>query len=83
KLIENGHIYIAQPPLFRIDICKSTFYALDENERDTILTKNYKLPGKVNIMRFKGLGEMNTAQLRESAMDVSSRRLLQLTISDV
>ncbi|AVC43689.1 DNA topoisomerase IV subunit B [Francisella tularensis subsp. novicida] len=83
KLIENGHIYIAQPPLFRIDIGKSTFYALDENERDAILAKNSKLPGKVNIMRFKGLGEMNPAQLRESAMNVSSRRLLQLTISDV
>ncbi|MDE4984559.1 DNA topoisomerase IV subunit B, partial [Francisella tularensis subsp. holarctica] len=65
KRIENGHIYIAQPPLFRIYIGKSTFYALDENERDTILTKNSILPGKVNIMRFKGLGEMNPAQLRE------------------
>ncbi|AJI74697.1 DNA topoisomerase IV, B subunit [Francisella philomiragia subsp. philomiragia ATCC 25015] len=82
KLIEYGHIYIAQPPLFRIDIGKNTFYALDENEKEKILAENTKLTGKINIMRFKGLGEMNPIQLRESAMDVSSRRLLQLTISN-
>ncbi|MEY8701846.1 DNA topoisomerase IV subunit B [Francisella philomiragia] len=82
KLIEYGHIYIAQPPLFRIDIGKNTFYALDENEKEKILAENSKLTGKINIMRFKGLGEMNPIQLRESAMDVSSRRLLQLTISN-
>ncbi|GMN89213.1 DNA topoisomerase IV subunit B [Francisella sciaenopsi] len=82
KLIEYGHIYIAQPPLFRIDIGKNTFYALDENEKEKILAENAKLTSKINIMRFKGLGEMNPIQLRESAMDVSSRRLLQLTISN-
>ncbi|MFT4694550.1 MAG: topoisomerase-4 subunit B [Francisella sp.] len=83
KLIELGHIYIAQPPLFRIDIGKSTFYALDEYEKENILKENVKLTGKINIMRFKGLGEMNPPQLRESAMAVSSRRLLQLTLSNV
>ncbi len=82
KLIEYGHIYIAQPPLFRIDIGKNTFYALDKNEKEKILAENAKLTGKINIMRFKGLGEMNPIQLRESAMDVSSRRLLQLAISN-
>ena len=83
KLIENGNIYIAQPPLFRIDIGKSTFYALDEYEKENILKENTKLTGKINIMRFKGLGEMNPPQLRESAMAISSRRLLQLTLSNI
>ncbi|AJC48215.1 DNA topoisomerase IV subunit B [Allofrancisella guangzhouensis] len=82
KLIENGHVYIAQPPLFRIDIGKNTFYALDEYERDSIISKHAKTNYKVNIMRFKGLGEMNPTQLRESTMDISSRRLIQLTISN-
>ena len=71
---------LLKPPLFRVDIGKSTFYALDECEKENILKENSKLTGKINIMRFKGLGEMNPPQLRESAMDVSSRRLLQLTL---
>ncbi|MFC4892424.1 DNA topoisomerase IV subunit B [Pseudofrancisella aestuarii] len=80
KLIENGHIYIAKPPLFRIDIGKKTFYAIDEFEKDAILNQHAKNL-KANIMRFKGLGEMNPSQLRESTMDITSRKLVQLTLA--
>ncbi|APC97606.1 DNA topoisomerase IV subunit B [Francisella frigiditurris] len=80
KLIENGHIYIAKPPLFRIDIGKKTFYAIDEFEKDAILNQHGKNL-KANIMRFKGLGEMNPSQLRESTMDITSRKLVQLTLA--
>ena len=83
KLIKNGNIYIAQPPLFRIDIGKKTIYALDEYERDLFLKDNSNLTGKVNIMRFKGLGEMNPTQLRESTMNIDSRKLVQLTIENI
>ena len=82
KLIQNGNIYIAQPPLFRIDIAKNTFYALDEVEKESIIKKHSKSNSKINIMRFKGLGEMNPSQLRESTMDISSRKLIQLTLSE-
>jgi len=82
KVVSEGHIYVAMPPLFRIDIGKEVFYALDEVEKDQVLTKiktdNKK--GSVNIQRFKGLGEMNPSQLRETTMNPASRRLVQLTI---
>lgn len=83
-LVEKGHIYIAMPPLFRIDIGKEVFYALDEAEKsgilDRIAAENKK--GKVQVTRFKGLGEMNPLQLRETTMDPNTRRLVQLTIDD-
>jgi len=83
-LIERGHLFVAMPPLFRIDIGKQVFYALDESEKEAILSKikKDKLRGTVNVQRFKGLGEMNPSQLRETTMNIDSRRLVQLTIGD-
>ena len=81
-LVENGHIYVAKPPLYRIDIAKDKFYALDEAERDGIIDRltAEKRKGKLIVTRFKGLGEMNPLQLRESAIAPETRRLAQLTI---
>jgi topoisomerase-4 subunit B len=82
-LVEKGHVYVAKPPLYRIDIAKDKFYALDEAERDGILDRitAEKRKGKVSVTRFKGLGEMNPMQLRESAIAPETRRLAQLTIA--
>jgi len=81
-LVEAGHIYVAMPPLFRIDYGKEVYYALDEAEKqgiiDRIVAENKR--GKPNIVRFKGLGEMNPIQLRETTMDPDTRRLIQLTL---
>ncbi len=83
-LVEKGHIYIAMPPLFRIDIGKEVFYALDEAEKQGILDRlaDVNKKGKIQVTRFKGLGEMNPPQLRETTMDPNTRRLVQLTIDD-
>ncbi len=81
-LVSAGHIYIAMPPLFRIDVGKETYYALDEAEKNGVLDRiaAEKKRGKVNVMRFKGLGEMNPLQLRETTLCPDTRRLVQLTI---
>lgn len=83
-LVEQGHIHVAMPPLYRIDIGKDVYYALDEEEKNGILDRIQaeKKRGKVNVQRFKGLGEMNPLQLRETTMDPNTRRLVQLTIDD-
>ena len=72
------------PPLYRIDVGKTVFYALDDEEKQNVLVQieKDKLRGKVNVQRFKGLGEMNPGQLRETTMAPSTRRLVQLGVQD-
>ncbi|MFP3013713.1 MAG: DNA topoisomerase IV subunit B [Arsenophonus sp. NC-XBC3-MAG3] len=81
-LVKAGHIYIAMPPLYRIDLGKEVYYALDEGEKTAVLDRLSYKRGKPNVQRFKGLGEMNPAQLRETTLDLNTRRLIQLIIND-
>ena len=81
-LVESGHVYVAMPPLYRIDVGKEVFYALDDAEKKGTLDRiaAEKRKGKVSVQRFKGLGEMNPLQLRETTIAPVTRRLVQLTI---
>jgi topoisomerase-4 subunit B len=82
ELVLAGHVYVAMPPLYRIDVGKEVSYALDDSERQGILDRidAEKIKGKVTVTRFKGLGEMNPPQLRETTMNRDTRRLVQLTL---
>ena len=81
-LVREGHVFVAMPPLFRVDVGRQMFYCLDEAERDALLERieREKMKGAVSVTRFKGLGEMNPAQLRESTIHPDTRRLVQLTV---
>jgi len=83
-LVKAGNIFVAMPPLFRVDVGKQVFYALDEEEKRILLERieKEKMRGQVNVTRFKGLGEMNPSQLRESTIHPDTRRLVQLTVDD-
>ncbi|BBL73359.1 DNA topoisomerase IV subunit B [Methylomagnum ishizawai] len=84
-LVAAGHVFVAMPPLYRIDVGKQVYYALDESEKKGVLDRieAEKIKGKINVQRFKGLGEMNPAQLRETTMNPDTRRLVQLTLEEL
>ncbi len=83
-LVNEGHVYVAMPPLYRIDVGKEVYYALDEDEKQGVLDRleAEKKRGKPDVQRFKGLGEMNPMQLRETTMAEDTRRLVQLVVDD-
>ena len=84
SLVEAGHVYVALPPLFRIDIGKQVFYALDEAEKQGVIERieAEKIRGKVSVSRFKGLGEMNPMQLRVTTLAPDTRRLIRLVVTE-
>jgi DNA gyrase subunit B len=81
-LIDQGHVYLAQPPLYRIDIGKQTYWALDDLHKERILRDHAKGNAKPNIMRFKGLGEMNPDMLKSTTLDPKTRQALRVTVKD-
>jgi len=83
-LVSAGHVYVAMPPLYRIDVGKQVFYALDDEEKQGVLDRVEagKVKGKLSVTRFKGLGEMSALQLRETTMAPETRRLVQLTVAE-
>jgi DNA gyrase subunit B/topoisomerase-4 subunit B len=82
QLIDAGHVYIGQPPLFRIDIGKQTYWALDEDHREELLKEHGKSNSRPVITRFKGLGEMNPDTLKQTTLDPKTRSALRIRVED-
>jgi len=78
QLILDGHLFLAVPPLYKLNISNKTFYAIDENEKNKLIKENKK--SKIEISRFKGLGEMMASQLKETTMDIQTRKLIKVTL---
>lgn len=81
-LIENGHVYAAQPPLFRVKQGKEMYYTYSDSEQEALLAKLRKKSGKIDIQRYKGLGEMDFQQLWETTMDYHNRTLIKIKMED-
>jgi DNA gyrase subunit B/topoisomerase-4 subunit B len=81
-LIDHGHVYLGQPPLYRIDVGKQTYWALDDLHKERLLKTNVKGNAKPNITRFKGLGEMNPDTLKMTTLDPRTRQALRVTVKD-
>ena len=80
QLIEGGRLFLAQPPLYRMTQSGNTAYALDEEHKEMLLDTQFNRKAKIDISRFKGLGEMPPAQLKETTMNAETRRLLQISL---
>ena len=82
RLIENGHLYLAAPPLYRVSQGGQTLYARDDEHRDRLIAEQFQGRGKIEVSRFKGLGEMPPGQLRDTTMDPAQRTLYRIGVAD-